>query len=210
MWALSVSFEIKPYYEQLDHINHTLWESKHNIFDKIELKRHERNGPHDLGRGPDNNTIEERLFENLGNLRHTLDLHISVFEIQTASSIIRLKLLLNSITRMYTQEPISRSKRSLLPWGGDLLNALFGNATESDLEGLRKQISNLAVNQNVLVHVVENSLSMLNKTNTLASQNRHAMNNLVISDNILLSGIFNSTTPLYSPIWAWWHTILAI
>ena len=25
---------------------------------------------------------------------------------------------------------------------------------------------------------------------------------LIISDNILLSGIFNSTTPLYSPIWA--------
>ena len=44
---------------------------------------------------------------------------------------------------MYTQEPISRSKRSLLPWGGDLLNALFGTATECDLERLRKQISNL-------------------------------------------------------------------
>ena len=25
---------------------------------------------------------------------------------------------------------------------------------------------------------------------------------LIISDNILPSGIFNSTTPLYSPIWA--------
>ena len=33
---------------------------------------------------------------------------------------------------------------------------------------------------------------------------------LIISDNILLNGIFNSTTPLYSPIWAWWHTILTI
>ena len=33
---------------------------------------------------------------------------------------------------------------------------------------------------------------------------------LIISDNILLSGIFNSTTPLYSPIWALWHTILGI
>ena len=33
---------------------------------------------------------------------------------------------------------------------------------------------------------------------------------LIISDNILLSGIFNSTTPLYSPIWAWWYTILTI
>ena len=119
--------------------------------------------------------------ENLGNLRHTLDLQISVFEIQTVNYIIRLKSLLNSITRMYTQEPISRSKRSLLPWGGDLLNALFGTATESDLECLQKQISNLAVYQNDLVHVVENSLSMLNKTNTLASQNRHAINNLVIN-----------------------------
>ena len=156
MWALSVSFELEPYYEQLAHINHTLWEAKHNIFYKIDLKRQEINGPHDLWRGPDNNTIEQRLLENLGNLRHTLDLQISGFEIQTANYIIRLKSLLNSITRMYTQEPISSSKRSLLPWGGDLLN------------------------QNDLVHVVENSLSMLNKTNTLTSQNRHVMNNLVI------------------------------
>ena len=148
MWALSVSFELEPYYEQLVHINHTLWEAKHNIFYKIDLKRHKINGPHDLWRGPDNNTIEQRLFESLRNLRHTLDLQISVFEIQTANSIIRLKSLLNSITRMYTQEPISRSKRALLPWGSALLNALFGTATESDLEGLRKHISNVAVNQN--------------------------------------------------------------
>ena len=33
---------------------------------------------------------------------------------------------------------------------------------------------------------------------------------LIISDNILLSGIFNSTTSLYYPIWAWWHNILRI
>ena len=32
----------------------------------------------------------------------------------------------------------------------------------------------------------------------------------VMSDNILLSGIFNSTAPLYSPIWVWCHTILII
>ena len=116
MWALSVSFELEPYYEQLDHIYHTLWKAKHNIFYKIDLKRHEINGPHELWRGPENNTIEQRFFVNLGSLRHTVDLQISLFEIQTANSIIRLKSLLNSITRMYTQAPISRSKRSLLPW----------------------------------------------------------------------------------------------
>ena len=33
---------------------------------------------------------------------------------------------------------------------------------------------------------------------------------LIISDNNLLSGIFNSTTPLYYPIWDWWHTTLGI
>ena len=44
MWALSVSFELEPYYDQLDHINHTLWEAKHNIFYKIDLKRREING----------------------------------------------------------------------------------------------------------------------------------------------------------------------
>ena len=55
MWELSVSFELEPYYEQLYHINHTLWEAKHNIFYQIDLKRREINGPYDLWRGPDNN-----------------------------------------------------------------------------------------------------------------------------------------------------------
>ena len=44
MLALSVSFELEPYYEQLDQINHTLGEVKHNIYYKIDLKRHEING----------------------------------------------------------------------------------------------------------------------------------------------------------------------
>ena len=60
----------------------------------------------------------------------------------------------------------------------------FGTATESDLEGLRKQINNLAVNQNDLVHAVENGLSMLNKTNTLASQNNNNNNNIYLKSNI--------------------------
>ena len=52
MWALSVSFELEPYYDQLDHINHTLWEAKHNIFYKIDLKRREINGPMTYGGDP--------------------------------------------------------------------------------------------------------------------------------------------------------------
>ena len=58
-----------------------------------------------------------------------------------------------------------------------MLSALYGTAT--DLQGLGNQISNLEVNLNDIVHVVENSLSMTNKTNTLASRNRRVINNLV-------------------------------
>ena len=71
-----------------------------------------------------------------------------------------------------------KNKRSLLPWGGDLLNSLFGTATESDLDGIRNQLTSLSANQNDLVHVVENSLTMVNKTNTVTAQNRQAINTM--------------------------------
>ena len=86
--------------------------------------------------------------------------------------------VLNRIKGMYTLDGSVRNKRSLLPWGGDLLNSLFGTATESDLDGIRNQLTSLSANQNDLVHVVENSLTMVNKTNTVTAQNRQAINTM--------------------------------
>ena len=118
-------------------------------------------------------------------LRTTAEITLDAFESQLNYISIKLFRALNDIKEVYTQPSNTRTKRSLLPWGGDLLNALFGTATDSDLEGLRTQLGRLATNQNQLVHVVENSLSMINKTNAVAQENRHLANNLVDDVNNL-------------------------
>ena len=46
------------------------------------------------------------------------------------------------------------------------------------MDEIRNQLIGLSANQNDLVHVVENSLTMVNKTNTVAAQNRHAINTM--------------------------------
>ena len=52
------------------------------------------------------------------------------------------------------------------------------------MDGIRNQLTGLSANQNDLVHVVENSLTMVNKTNTVAAQTRHAIN--TITENVAL------------------------
>ena len=52
------------------------------------------------------------------------------------------------------------------------------------MDGIRNQLTGLSASQNDLVHVVENSLTMVNKTNTVAAQNRHAINTM--TENVAL------------------------
>ena len=48
-----------------------------------------------------------------------------------------------------------RSKRSLLPFVGEGLSWLFGVVSDRDLNEIRFQVNNLALNQNRIIHVVE-------------------------------------------------------
>ena len=124
-----------------------------------------------------NITLNEEMSISLGILKTSLRNEIESREREIYSSILQLTGILDNIKEMYTEDRANnKKKRSLLPWGGDLLKSLFGTATESDLDGLRKQLRRISGNQNELVHVVENSLTMINKTNTFSKQNRQALN----------------------------------
>ena len=122
-----------------------------------------------------NITLNEEMSISLGILKTSLRNEIESREREIYSSTLQLTGILYNIKEMYTEDRVNnKKKRSLLPWGGDLLKSLFGTATESDLDGLRKQLRRISGNQNELVHVVENSLTMINKTNTFSKQNKQA------------------------------------
>ncbi|MCG8113661.1 MAG: hypothetical protein N0E59_23160 [Candidatus Thiodiazotropha taylori] len=59
-----------------------------------------------------------------------------------------------------------REKRSLLPIIGEAAGWLFGLVTESDLANIRKNIKNLAANQRDIMHVVHESISLINVSRT--------------------------------------------
>ena len=197
MWALSLSIDLDPYYTELASINRTFYDQKENVINQIERKTQQFVGEptrNDVALGAQripsptvsNISLANRQIRvKLVALRTTAEITLDAFESQLNYISIKLFRALNDIKEVYTQPSNTRTKRSLLPWGGDLLNALFGTATDSDLEGLRTQLGRLATNQNQLVHVVENSLSMINKTNAVAQENRHLANNLVDDVNNL-------------------------
>ena len=71
-----------------------------------------------------------------------------------------------------------RTNRTLVLLVGKGLSFLFGTATKSDVRVIRKGLEVLSTNQENLIHVIEDSLSIINITRIELTENRHAINNL--------------------------------
>ena len=71
--------------------------------------------------------------------------------------------------------PHDRPKRSILPAVGNLMSFLFGVSTEENVNRLRKSIINLQHVNDQVVHVVSDSLTLINKSNEEIRINRNAL-----------------------------------
>ena len=58
------------------------------------------------------------------------------------------------------------------------MKSVFGTATEDDLDGLKKQLQDVADSQSEIAHVVKNSMTIVNKTIAQANENTQAINRL--------------------------------
>ena len=56
----------------------------------------------------------------------------------------------------------SRRKRYIFSFIGDIMGELFNVKTHNDISGIQKNVHKLAANQDTLMHVVEESISVLN------------------------------------------------
>ena len=170
MWALSFSIDLRPYYDNIAHINHTAMTLRPKVITEIG------NAIQRISNSRDNVSTSIDFESEMVLLRSNLMQHISLCEMQASLTLLQLTNTLDDLTELYTQTDDRRQKRSLLPWAGDLLGSLFGTATKSDMSRLRQQINSLSANENELVHVVENSLSIINKTNSVVANNRRVIN----------------------------------
>ena len=84
-----------------------------------------------------------------------------------------IRLMLNTKYSM-----LGRNKRSILPGVGSLLSFLFGTATKGNLDKVRQALLKVDLKQYQLVHVMENSISVINKTQHYMQENRMVINQL--------------------------------
>lgn len=75
----------------------------------------------------------------------------------------------------------TRQKRAPFNFIGDIGSFLFGLVTEEEIKSIRKNIASLAQNQEQIIHVVEDSITVLNMTRAEVSENRQAIMELVRS-----------------------------
>ena len=72
-----------------------------------------------------------------------------------------------------------RSKRSLLPIIGEAMSLLFGTVSDVDLENIRRSVEDLALNQESLIHNLEQRMTILNLSRIEIAGNRRAIMDLV-------------------------------
>ena len=78
-----------------------------------------------------------------------------------------------------------RMKRSLLPFVGNILGALFGTATTSDVREIRRYLDILANSDSQIRHVLQKAVTVLNHTNMGMIENRQTVNELIeVSDGL--------------------------
>ena len=67
----------------------------------------------------------------------------------------------------------------MLPFVGSIMSKLFGTATVSDLTTIKQMLIKFGDTESQVIHVVSNSLTILNKTQVQVTENRYTINRLI-------------------------------
>ena len=94
------------------------------------------------------------------------------------------------------QVQYERSKRSVLPFVGNILSHLFGTLSEEDIEDMSRAISQLEHNQQNTVHLFDEAYSTINVTFEGVRKNRKTINRL----SAALVTLRDKVSLLYQPL----------
>ena len=167
-WLLSLTVQFGPYEEHLLQLQQEI-ERFHNLFKSL------------ANNGQSSNTTSPGEFENF--YQNILDLmERGVNQFYSEYNDVQNKF--NEIRYIATVRP-SMSKRAVLPFMGSILSSLFGTATQKDLSNLKMMVETMSSSNKRMVHVIDESLSIVNKTNKEVRVNRNAINQLSKATQIL-------------------------
>ena len=100
-------------------------------------------------------------------------------------------------------QPITRCKRSLLPFLGTALSWLTGTATSKDIHSIKARINQLIATQSSQCNTLVHNVSILNITRNATQVNRHSINKLIDTVHTAsqdIDNLYNVTTSLASGI----------
>ena len=152
-WLVTFAINLKPFGDFLEKLTMTLNESSITI-GALNLR-------YNVSKTASFGTIVNGLKTELSDLR---TIHSDI--IRTFDDIRTLR---------------KRQKRSLLPIVGKALSFLFGTVSEDDLNSIKQGVNHLANNQKKISHIVEKTLTVLDTTRLEVSENRQAIDGLIVA-----------------------------
>ena len=84
-----------------------------------------------------------------------------------------------------TIKETTRVKRVLLPFMWNIASKLFGVATKGDIKQVNKGLKSLQGSEKEILHLLRNSMSVVNKTNENVKINRKIINQLIEATDML-------------------------
>lgn len=136
LWTISFSIDIGHYSDQLHVINETTENVRSRIMSALSGRI--SSGMARLSRAHNEPTINASIVRNKVSRMRKLKIETTErFKVHDHNMLQFEKSISNKVnlikSTFLTTNPQSRSRRSLLPWAGDLLKSLFGTATKDDL-----------------------------------------------------------------------------
>ena len=138
-WLLTITVDLSPYNNQMSIIANELQAFKVSL-DTL------RNTSHSMDEIDETRMLQEESVHKL--FTHEFK---------------QLQLTLQSIHMLSGHDP-TRTKRSLLPFVGNVMSSLFGTATHSQLRDLKQYFQQMRHIQSKVIHVIKESVSILNTT----------------------------------------------
>ena len=174
-WLVSYLVDLSPYNHALGSLFEQLNELENSLHSQIVT----------------NNATANTFYHNSKEMHNALVKYVGVEVQQLKSDFERIQANFHETVKILTEKPQTeeRKKRAALNIVGDLMSDLFGVSTHKQLRKVKRTLIRLENNQEQVVHVLKESLTLLNKTNEEISANRDALIEVTDAVNLMQSEI---------------------
>ena len=170
-WLVIFTHDLKPFETSIRKVQSSL-----ETFSKAFAQMMKR--PIHVGATENTQEAYEKLRSKLSALYENEYQHIE-------KSLGKVQNAFDNLKTVTTLKEPTRTKRAVLPFIGDIASKLFGVATEGDIKHVNKGLKSLKGSGKKTLHLLKDSMSVVNKTDENVKLNRQIINQLVEATHLL-------------------------